>query len=82
MRSGARESSEIIVNTSSYNKLSCFISKYSSEAFCEEFVYARLRVQMSWVTMKIKTCHSEDLHSLTNHCMYLEVTLPIEYNLL
>ena len=50
--------------------------------FCEEFVHARARTQMSCVTMKIKTCHSEDLHSLTNYHMYLEGTLTIEYNLL
>ena len=37
---------------------------------------------MSCVTMKIKTCHGEDLHSLTNFHMYLEDTLMIEYNLL
>ena len=45
-------------------------------------MHARVREQMSCVTMKIKTCHSEDLHSLTNYHTYLEVTLTIEYNLL
>ena len=49
--------------------------------FCEEFVHARAREQMSCFTMKIKTCHNEDLHSLTNKYMYLEGTLTIEYNL-
>ena len=49
--------------------------------FFEEFVHARARAQMSCVTMKIKTCDSEDLHSLTNYHMYLEDTLMIEYNL-
>ena len=44
-------------------------------------MHARARAQMSCVTMKIKTCHSEDLHSLTNYHMYLEGTLTIEYNL-
>ena len=44
-------------------------------------MHARARAQMSCVTMKIKTCHSEDLHSLTNYHMYLEDTLMIEYNL-
>ena len=35
------------------------------------------------VTMiRISTHNSEEFHSLTNHYMYLEVTLPIEYNLL
>eukprot|EP00493_Phyllostaurus_siculus_P021092 UN21417 len=48
----------------------------------KEFVHARARAQMSCVTMKTKTCHSEDLHSLTNYHMYLEVPLTIEYNLL
>ena len=28
------------------------------------------------------THNSEDFHSLTNHYMYLEVTLSIEYNVL
>ena len=45
-------------------------------------MHARARAQMSCVTMKTKTCHSEDLHSLTNYHTYLEVTLTIEYNLL
>ena len=34
------------------------------------------------VTIRISTHNSEEFHSLTNHYMYLEVTLPIEYNLL
>ena len=44
-------------------------------------MHARARAQMFCVTMKIKTCHSEDLHSLTKYHMYLEDTLMIEYNL-
>ena len=56
--------------------------------FIEEKYYfvknsrASERARECLVTIKRSTHDSEDLHSLTNHYMYLEVTLPIEYNLL